>query len=96
MTTSPTPGNAVWCDSGSLVSESCGASQPCGWEASGSGFRCVDAGAPCSGVDSLGVCRENGALRCDHGKLQEQDCASGQCRVDGKTARAGCTPGCAL
>jgi hypothetical protein len=89
-------GNAVWCDSGSLVSESCGSTQPCGWDASSSGFRCVDARAPCSGVDSLGVCRENRALRCDRGQLQQQDCECGQCRVDGKTARAECTPGGAL
>jgi hypothetical protein len=88
-------GNAVWCDFGSIVSESCGSAQPCGWDASSSGFRCVGVGATCSGVDSLGICRENRALRCDQGQLREQDCACGQCRIDGKTARAECTPGAA-
>jgi Trypsin len=85
-------GSAVWCEAGALVSQSCSASHPCGWDTASAGFRCVEKQAPCIGVDAFGVCRDGRALRCVNGQLQQEDCGCSPCRIDGRTARAECAP----
>lgn len=70
--------NAVFCGSnGSITTQSCTVSSPCGWSASSLGFRCVAAGVdPCDGYDDIGVCEGEIAKACIGGILQSVDCAA--------------------
>jgi hypothetical protein len=88
-------GGAVFCSSGSLTARTCVASQVCGWDPGELGFRCIDPSVDsCDGVDSLGACRDNGAIRCAEGAVVRQPCSPcGTCRVDGKTGAPACVPG---
>ena len=86
-------GSAVWCDSGGLTAQSCDArGESCGWDAQGGLFRCVDSEAdPCRGIDATGACRDNAALRCDHGTLLQTSCAPcGTCRLNSKSGTPAC------
>jgi len=85
-------GSAISCSDGSLVAKACAEGTRCGWDRDADGFRCVvPALDPCAGVDSVGSCQEDLALRCDHGELVRTRCACGKvCRIDGKTGAPHC------
>jgi secreted trypsin-like serine protease len=87
-------GAAVYCAAGTLRSETCRPGTRCGWDGTRQGFHCVPpASDPCAGVDRVGVCRSNVALRCDPAGLRRSACAPcGTCRVDSQTG----TPFCSL
>jgi hypothetical protein len=85
-------GAAVWCDGAKLAAEACVAGARCGWDATRSGFGCVDPSADrCDGADSVGRCDGNVALRCAGGVPVERRCdPCGACRVDGPTGAPVC------
>jgi hypothetical protein len=83
-------GSALWCDDGLLAAEAC-APNTCGWSASAEAFRCVAPSAPCAGVDAIGECRDNNALRCINARLERAICdACSPCRVDARTGVPAC------
>jgi hypothetical protein len=86
-------GSALHCRGTALVAEACAGETSCGWDANQSGFRCVRPSAdPCSGVDSVGVCRNGAALSCHGGVLEQDTCGCEQiCRIDGKTGGPRCS-----
>jgi hypothetical protein len=84
---------AVWCESGVARAADCAAPFGCGWDAQAGGFRCVDPRLdPCAGVDDLGVCEGDVAVRCEGGAVERSSCAScgGSCGRSPSAGRAGC------
>jgi hypothetical protein len=90
-------GQALWCSASTLVAHVCTGATKCGWDPNRAGFGCVDPVAdPCRGVDSVGACRDNEALRCRAGVLERETCGNCQtCRIDGKAANPYCAAGSA-
>ena len=85
---------AVWCASGQLEALDCSGVDACGWSGPAAGFRCVPSAAdPCQGVDSVGACRDDVALQCIHGNLQQRPCGCSTCRLDGATGAPVCRGG---
>jgi hypothetical protein len=72
---------AAWCDGDQERGERCGAGTTCGWRAEHAGYRCVARQLdPCAGIDDLGVCEGNVAVRCVSGALHELRC--GDCEAE--------------
>jgi hypothetical protein len=82
-------GNAMSCAHGVLSVEPCAGEDVCAWERASQRFACVPSAEDgCGGIDQLGVCQGNRALRCERGALVEQDCfeCAAQCQrspIDG-------------
>jgi hypothetical protein len=85
-------GTALHCAGEALVAEQCAAGSRCGWDSDALGFRCVvPAEDPCLGVDSVGACQGDVAIRCEGGTLARTACTCGQtCRIDGRTGGPRC------
>jgi hypothetical protein len=84
---------AVWCENGSTRAQDCAAPLGCGWDANFAGFRCVEpASDPCAGVDDLGQCDGDVAVRCEGGVLRHTSCAScgTSCSRAPSSGRAAC------
>jgi hypothetical protein len=82
-------GRAVYCDGQQLRSEPCGDAGACGWSPQQDGYRCVEpAEAGCEGIDQLGACEGDLALRCADGELLQTDCTSCEQRC-GRSAASG-------
>jgi hypothetical protein len=71
-------GVAAWCTTGGdLDAEQCEAGSSCGWSDAASGFRCRgDGEGACGNVTAVGECDDNVALRCEHGELVQEVCAT--------------------
>ncbi|MSP71331.1 MAG: S1 family peptidase [Myxococcales bacterium] len=67
-------GAALFCDAGELRNERCAGT--CGWDASTSGFRCIDGADPCGGVDAFGTCVRGLARFCEAGTLRQRNCVA--------------------
>src|SRR5690606_32053561 len=81
---------ATFCDGGVLASERCVAPESCGYDAELGRFGCTR-DDPCDGVDALGVCRENGVVRCEAGELVRTECGCDEaCAVSGANGMAQC------
>jgi hypothetical protein len=85
-------GTALYCAGDALRAETCSSGAQCGWDRDALGFRCVAPAAdPCLGVDSVGACQGDTALRCEGGRLARTACTCGQtCRIDGRTGGPRC------
>ncbi len=85
-------GSALYCYGETLVAEPCADGTTCGWDPGREGFRCVRAASdPCSGVDSVGACRDGAARWCRGGALEVERCDCGEtCRIDGRTGGPRC------
>jgi len=84
---------AIWCENGAARAAACGSSTACGWDGGAGGFRCVAPELdPCAGIDDLGQCEGDVALRCDAGKLVSTACSScgSACTRSPASGRAGC------
>jgi hypothetical protein len=86
-------GEAIRCDAGSIVAETCGGGTVCGWSAAAHGYRCLrpeeDA---CERVDDLGECTNSTARSCEDGHVSQRDCAAcdTHCGWDATEGRFGC------
>ena len=81
-------GRSVWCDAGTLQSETCVDQTACGWSADESGYRCIGPDLdPCAGVGTTGTCAGSAAERCDRGTLVSESCTCG--RVCARSPRTG-------
>ncbi|MBI2894498.1 MAG: trypsin-like serine protease [Deltaproteobacteria bacterium] len=69
-------GAAIWCEGDELRSEPCAGGLACGWDAAAGGFRCVDGGDPCAGLDAVGRCEGSVARWCDRGRPRSRDCGA--------------------
>jgi hypothetical protein len=68
---------AIFCDRGQERTEHCRSPARCGFSVEAQGYRCVLPGQDsCAGVDDLGLCRADVALRCRQGILSSMDCAA--------------------
>lgn len=82
---------AQWCDGGRLAQVDCGVEgRTCGFVNEEVGFYCKVRDL-CGGVTVSGVCQGDVAVRCQGGRLVEEDCAAraGVCRVGAVGARCG-------
>ena len=84
-------GNALWCEDGMLRTSFCASGSRCAWNATDGGFRCMAARATCVDVDSIGVCRDDSAVRCIEGNESVEHCGPcAGCRVDGVSGAPYC------
>lgn len=86
-------GRPVWCEGGTIHRETCGAENVCGWDVEKAAFRCIEPEQdPCFGVSEQGRCEAGLAVRCDDGRLTEQDCLAcgAQCGFSSATGLVGC------
>jgi secreted trypsin-like serine protease len=85
-------GSALWCAGDMLAAQACSNGQRCGWDIGVAGFRCIQPlHDPCDGVDTIGGCRQNVAMRCELGSLQSTACGACQtCLIDGRSGAPRC------
>jgi len=73
---------AVWCQDTTDTTDptvqevDCGGDLKCGWSTESDGYRCISAPSdPCNGIDDLGVCQLDDAVRCEGGTLEHSPCS---------------------
>ncbi|HYQ42497.1 MAG TPA: trypsin-like serine protease [Polyangiaceae bacterium] len=81
---------AVWCAGDKLVSVTCGADSPCGFDELEAGFRCTSS-ARCPN-DEFGRCRAGKVERCSDGEPFVESCGSSglTCSYDPESGTATC------
>lgn len=85
-------GRSVWCDAGTLQSETCVAPAACGWSADENGYRCIGRALDvCEGMDAAGICSGSAAERCDRGTRVSESCTCGRvCARSPQTGNVEC------
>lgn len=69
-------GRSIYCDGDLAVAEVCRGETVCGWDRSQDGHRCIpQKDDACHGIDELGICKGNRALRCVSGVIFEANCS---------------------
>ncbi|MCP4603887.1 MAG: S1 family peptidase [Proteobacteria bacterium] len=70
-------GSAAYCENDRLVFDSCVTGSYCAFNVSANGYRCITFEEDfCMGIDELGTCQGQVAMRCRRGILYLKDCAA--------------------